>query len=74
MSFTHKQLYGIEWDANRAINAIRQFSTSEVDSRLKDASFILAAVRSAGQFLCNPSTSADDRVTVINNLVSDLYS
>lgn len=68
MDFNHKQLCEIEWEAERAVSAIRQFADKPTREKLNAAAYILAEVRNAGVFLCNPNTDSETRHQVVERL------
>ena len=55
MNFTHNELCGIETITDRAASAIKLFANGSDRAALDKALYILAEVRNAGQFLCDPS-------------------
>lgn len=74
MPYTHDDLVRIEWVAGRVMRACRQFADAETARALADAEYILAAVRSAGQFLADGSYAThSERESVTESLLSNLY-
>ena len=71
---THDELCKIEWTMGRAINAAKTFA-SGTDRHQMDAGMrLLAEVRNAGMFLCDPATSPELRAEVIETLVSAIVN
>ena len=70
---THEELIQMEWDASWALRSLRRFARPEHDHNLKQAEHVLAAVRSAGQWLCDPATTAEVRQQVIDSMCQDLF-
>lgn len=57
---THDDFTRIEWTADRAMRAIGQFADKQTRAELARASYILAEVRNAAQYLCAPDDEHSD--------------
>lgn len=66
---THAELCAIEWVMGRAVSAVGQFASRDDVAHLKAGMYLLAEVRNAGMFLCDPNTSEELRKDILETLV-----
>lgn len=69
MAMTHNELCNIETVMQRAVNAAKQFASGPDVRQLNAGMYLLAEVRNAGMFLCDPGTSRELQMDVLETLV-----
>ena len=54
---THDDFIDVEHSAGRALRAIGQFAEPGLSKRLRHAQYLLAELRCAAQWMCDPAAS-----------------
>jgi len=65
----HNELCNIETVMQRAVNAAKQFASGPDVRQLNAGMYLLAEVRNAGMFLCDPNTTEELRKDILDTLV-----
>lgn len=66
---THDDFIEIKCTAGRALRDIANWAEPEEKRRLRRAEYLLAELRSAAQWLCDPNTDADTKRLAAERLV-----
>lgn len=67
---THDDFIKIEWETGRALRAIGQFASPETVKTLRHAEYLLAELRSAAQWMCDPQASEEIKAQVMGRMAS----
>lgn len=65
---THNQFIDIERTAGRAMRSIANWASPEERKRLQQAEYLLAEMRSAAQWLCDPESGEETKRVVLERL------
>lgn len=68
MNFNYSELVQLEWETGRVLRAVSQFADTPTKEVIDKAMFIVAEVRNAGHFLCDPNTCQEVRQQVVDRL------
>lgn len=71
---THDELVRAEWDVRCLLDGTIRFAKDDAARNLRNAGAVLSAVRSAGQWLCDPTTSEEIRQQVLDSLCAALFN